>query len=149
MSMTMKRIPLLTLLLTCFIIGLSCQEKKSAQTVDFTAQIKPLLEARCINCHNSSALFGELNLENRALAFKPRAKGTVITPGQPEKSPLYIVLTLPEAEQKSMPPTGHKIPNADVDLVKRWIKDGAKWPDGADGVVKPMVNNKAPAGAQS
>ena len=115
--------------------------------MDFSTQIKPLLESRCIECHNSGALFGELNLENHDMAFKSRSKGPVITPGQPEKSPLYIVLTLPVSDMKSMPPIGHKIPDAEVDLVKRWIKEGAKWPEGAEGVVKAKLVNKVPSGA--
>ena len=147
--MKMKRVPLLALVLAGFMIGLSCQKRSTAAPVDFKEQIKPLLEARCVNCHHSGALFGELNLENRALAFKQRAKGPVIVPGNAESSPLYIVLTLPEPDKKAMPPTGHRIPKEEMDLVKLWIEQGAKWPDGADGTVKPKPGAKAPDGANS
>ncbi len=140
--MKMNRAPSILILLAVFAVGLSCQKKPEAQTVDFARHIKPLLQSRCINCHNSGALFGDLNLETRALAFKERAKGSIITPGKPEASQLYIVLTLPEPEKKAMPPTGHRIPQKDVDLVKSWIEQGAKWPEGAEGVVKPSVGKK-------
>ena len=36
-----------------------------AAPVDFVTQIKPLLQNRCVNCHHSGAVFGDLSLENR------------------------------------------------------------------------------------
>lgn len=141
--MKMNRAPFILLLIAAFALGLSCQKKPDAQTVEFARHIKPLLQSRCINCHNSGALFGDLNMESRALALKERAKGPVITPGKPEASQLYIVLTLPEPEKKAMPPTGHRIPQKDVEMVKLWIEQGAKWPDGAEGAVRPSPEKPA------
>lgn len=105
--------------------------------VDFATQIKPLLGSRCINCHHSGALFGELNLENREMAFKKRANGPVIIPGKPDSSMLYLVLKLPPKEMKAMPPNGHRIPDREMNLVHDWIKQGADWPTGAQGVIQP------------
>lgn len=135
----MNRLPFLAILLLAFALGLSCQKKSEVKPVDFVSQIKPILEARCINCHHQGAIFGDLILENRAMAMKSRQKGPIITPGEPLKSQLYIVLTLPDPDKKAMPPTGHRIPNDDVELVKRWIEEGAKWPDGAEGTIKPSA----------
>lgn len=144
--MKMKRVPFLIVLLAAFALGLSCQKKPDTKTaakpVDFVTQIKPILQNRCINCHHSGALFGDLNLENRELAAKPRQKGPVITPGKPAQSQLYIVLTLPDPDKKAMPPTGHRIPSADVELMKRWIEEGAKWPDGTEGVIVPQATKE-------
>jgi mono/diheme cytochrome c family protein len=144
----MKRAPFLTLVLIGFIIGLSCQKRPEAKKVDFVTQIKPILEARCINCHNSGALFGELNLENRELAYKNRAKGPVIIPGEAGKSPFFTVLTLPEGDRKAMPPTGHRIAPSETELIRQWISQGAVWPDGADGAIKPKIADH-PAGVSS
>ncbi len=117
----------------------ACDKLELGKPVSFSTDIKPLLEARCINCHHAGALFGDLNLENHDLAFKQRAKGPVITPGSSDKSPLYLVLTLPEGDKKAMPPTGHRISAEEAALIKRWIDQGAAWPAGPEGVVKPMV----------
>jgi mono/diheme cytochrome c family protein len=105
--------------------------------VDFATQIKPLITSRCINCHHSGALFGELNLENRAMAFKKRVNGPVILPGKPDSSAFYLVLKMPPKNPKAMPPNGHRIPDKDVNLIYDWIKQGAAWPKGADGVITP------------
>ncbi|HEY2573020.1 MAG TPA: c-type cytochrome domain-containing protein [Verrucomicrobiaceae bacterium] len=130
--------PLLALL---FILapGLSCEKKSETGTkpVDFVTEIKPILQGRCIDCHHSGALFGEVNLENRAMALQSHKKGPAITPGDPQQSRLYIVLTLPDPSPKAMPPMAHRISNAEVELVKRWIQEGAKWPEGPDGTIKP------------
>ncbi len=142
----MKRIPLLAVLAGCFLLGQACKPKAESKPVDFATQIRPLLESRCVNCHHSGALFGELNLENHALATKPRSSGPVIVPGEPTQSRLYMVLTLPEGDRKAMPPTGHRIASEEVALLKRWITEGAKWPDGADGVVKPSVDTEPKKG---
>ena len=140
--MKMNRQPLSLLLLASFALASSCQKKPEVKPVDFVTQIKPLLENRCINCHHSGALFGDLSFESRALAMQPRKKGPVIMPGQPVNSHLYIALTLPDPDKKAMPPTGHRIPSAEVELVKRWIKEGAKWPDGPDGEIKPVATQE-------
>jgi mono/diheme cytochrome c family protein len=137
--MKMNRLPFLLVLLMAFALGLSCQKKPEVKPVDFVTQIKPLLQSRCVNCHHSGALFGDLSFESRALAMQPRKSVAVITPGQPGASQLYIALTLPDPDKKAMPPTGHRIPNSEVELVKRWIEEGAKWPDGPEGAIKPTV----------
>ncbi len=105
--------------------------------VDFVRQIKPILASRCVECHHSGALFGDLNLQNRALAMRKRKLGPVIVPGQPDKSPLYLTLTLPPANPKAMPATGHRIPKDEVALIRLWILEGAKWPAGEEGAIHP------------
>ncbi len=105
--------------------------------VDFVSQVKPLLTSKCVNCHHAGALFGELNLENRAMAFKKRVNGPVILPGKPDSSALYMVLKMPPKNPKAMPPNGHRITDKEVNLIYDWIKQGAAWPKGADGVITP------------
>ncbi len=110
--------------------------------VDFVKQIKPVFEERCVECHNSTTLLGELNLQNRELAMKKRNAGPVIVPGEPDRSPLLLTLNLPSTDKKAMPATGHRIPEADVALIRRWIKEGAKWPEGAAGAIHPKKSVK-------
>lgn len=103
--------------------------------VDFVKQIKPILADRCVECHNSETIFGELNLQNRELAFRKRKAGPVIVPKEPEKSMLYLALTLPPKDKKAMPATGHRIPKDEVSVIRQWIAEGAHWPEGKDGAV--------------
>lgn len=105
--------------------------------VDFVKQIKPILADRCVECHNSETLLGELNLQKRALAFEKREAGPVIVPKSAEKSMLYLVLTLPPKDKKAMPATGHRIPKDEVNLIRQWINEGADWPEGKEGSITP------------
>jgi hypothetical protein len=103
--------------------------------VDFVKQVKPILADRCVECHNSETIFGELNLQSRELAFRKRKLAPAIVPGEPEKSMLYLALTLPPKDKKAMPATGHRIPKDEASIIRQWIKEGAKWPEGKEGVV--------------
>ena len=143
---TLLRVSFAALVIIVPAVWITACGKFGGKPVSFATEIKPLLEARCVNCHHAGALFGELNIENRELAFKPRPKGPVITPGDPDKSPFYVVLTLPEGDRKAMPPTGHRISPAETALIKSWIQQGAAWPTGPDGVIKPIVT-RDPKGA--
>lgn len=105
--------------------------------LSFTTDVRPVLEKHCVNCHHDGALMGDLKLQSRATAFATRAKGPVILPGDPENSPLFKTLVLPGADPKAMPPEGHQIPVEQIALIKRWILEGADWPDGPEGTVKP------------
>lgn len=107
--------------------------------IDFITQVKPILGSRCILCHHSEALFGNLNLENRAAAFKNRPGGPAILPGKPDSSPLHSVLILPPKNLKAMPPSGHRISDREVKIIYDWIMQGASWPEGAPGVIPPVT----------
>jgi mono/diheme cytochrome c family protein len=106
--------------------------------VDFVKQINPILADRCVECHNSETLLGDLNLQTRALAFSKRETGPVIVPKNAEKSMLFLVLTLPAKDKKAMPATGHRIPKDEVNLIRQWITEGAQWPEGKDGAITPQ-----------
>ncbi len=137
--MNMK--PITTALAACLSLTTALQAADEPP-VDFVKQIKPILADRCVECHNSETLLGELNLQNGALAMRKRKLGPVIVPGDPEKSMLYLALTLPPKDKKAMPATGHRIPKDEVSLIRQWIKEGAKWPEGKDGAI--TVQRKKP-----
>ncbi len=105
--------------------------------VDFERQIKPVITDRCVECHNSANLMGGLNLQNREHAMQKRKQGAVIVPKEPAKSLLYITLTLPAKDNKAMPATAHRLPHDEIETVRRWILEGAAWPEGKAGEIKP------------
>ncbi len=126
--------------LTIGSLATACKPASTSTTLpklSFTTDVRPVLEKHCVNCHHDGALMGDLKLQSRATAFATRAKGPVILPGDPENSPLFKVLVLPGADPKAMPPEGHQIPAEQIALIKRWILEGADWPEGPGGTVKP------------
>ena len=69
--------------------------------------------------------------------MQKRKEGPIIVPKVPEKSLLYTTLTLPPRDNKAMPATAHRLPKSDVETIRRWIKEGARWPEGKDGEIIP------------
>jgi mono/diheme cytochrome c family protein len=126
----------LAFLLSC---GLVCAADE--RPVDFALQVKPILADRCVACHNADTTLGELNLQSREFAMRKRKGGPVIVPNEPDKSPFYLTLTLPPSNPKAMPATAHRIPTDEIKLVRRWIQEGAKWPEGKEGFV-PVTSPK-------
>ncbi len=105
--------------------------------VSFITDIKPLLTDKCLPCHNTGTLLGELNLESRLLAFQKGSKGTFIVPGKPDDSRIYHVLVKPRADDDAMPPEGHAMSPIDIGKIRDWIKQGADWPEGEEGTLVP------------
>jgi mono/diheme cytochrome c family protein len=98
-------------------------------SVDFHRDIKPLFEAKCYQCHQGAKVKGGLRLDLRAEALLGgNADGPALVPHEPDKSPLLKrVLTTDEDER--MPAASDPLAAADVALLRRWIAEGAVWPD--------------------
>lgn len=102
---------------------------------DLFAEVKPVLEYYCIECHNSRSgmNYGGLNLETGRAAKSTGRHAPVILPGRPEESLLYIVLRLGHEEALGMPPSPDKISDPQLASIRKWIKAGAPWPEGPEG----------------
>ena len=102
--------------------------------VSFTESIKPILSERCTICHNSRVLPKRPNFESRAGVMR----SGVIVPGHPETS-LFITHLQedPMAAEKAMPPVGHRLTKEEITLLRTWIAEGATWPSGTAGRVRP------------
>jgi len=101
----------------------------AADEVDFRTQVKPVLESACIGCHGPKKDKGGLRLDTKEWAFKGGDSGDVIVPGDSAKSPLFSLTILPEDHDDIMPPSEPLDP-VQTDVLKRWIDEGAKWPEG-------------------
>lgn len=102
---------------------------KSRDGVDFFRDIKPILEARCYDCHQGSTVKGGLRLDSLAAALQGgNADGPAVVPHQSAASPLIqrIVSTDPD---EVMPAKGDPLSKTDVEKLRRWIDEGARWPE--------------------
>lgn len=93
----------------------------------FEDVLMPMLDARCISCHNSDKLKGELLLTSFENMMKGGESGKAIVPGSSTTSELYKRITLAHDDEDFMPPEG-KIPlsNEQVSFIEWWIDAGAK-----------------------
>ena len=99
--------------------------------VDFNRDIRPILSENCYKCHgpDNEARKAKLRFDIRAEALKPAKSGTVaIVPGAPDKSEIIARVTAPDPDDR-MPPlkTGKKLNDIQVELLKRWVAQGAPY----------------------
>ena len=129
-----------------------------AQDIDFKRDIAPILEERCWYCHGEDEQESGLRLDLRPRMFRGGDSGLpAIVPGKPESSYLIEVVKHLDPEVK-MPPDEDKIPAQEIELLTRWIKQGAVWPGQMDAVAReksdhwafqPVVRPAVPAAKSS
>ncbi|MEO1525553.1 MAG: PSD1 and planctomycete cytochrome C domain-containing protein [Planctomycetota bacterium] len=98
-----------------------------AQQVDYRTEIKPLLAEKCYACHGALKQESDLRLETRALMDR----GSVLVAGSPNESELLARVSA--QGDGRMPPHGEgsALRDDEIDLLRRWIGQGAKAPDEA------------------
>jgi formylglycine-generating enzyme required for sulfatase activity len=101
----------------------------AADKIDFTLDVKPLLESTCLSCHGPEKPKGDLQLMTRALAIKGGEKGAALVPGKPAESPLYTSTVLPPEHDDIMPPKGDPLTRTQAEVLRQWIEQGAEWPE--------------------
>src|SRR5258705_5121410 len=110
--------------------------------VDFAREIKPLLEAACINCHAKGKNKGGFSLETREAFLKGGDTGPAAVVGQSEKS-LVVRLVAGLEPDSVMPKKGTKWTAAQVSLLRAWIDQGLPW-DSKINFKKPEPSNLYP-----
>lgn len=94
---------------------------------DFEADIRPLLEGKCLACHNEANKLGGLSLETSESALAGGAGGPSIVSGVPDRSPFLARMNLPSGAPGAMPPAGPPPTERELSAVRDWILDGAPW----------------------
>ena len=108
--------------------------------VSFVRQIQPILESACLHCHHEEDSQGDLRLDSRTAALRGGEYGPAIVPGKPDESPLYALAILPADHDEVMPPDGPRLDKSQTDLMKKWIAEGAPWPNEAKLTVQPRID---------
>jgi hypothetical protein len=123
--------------LTCLVVAVSCGVAFSAVKSDpksqigFNHDIRPILADNCYACHGPDAEKRKagLRLDLKEGAFAQlKSDNYAIVPGDPAKSELIARLETQD-EDELMPPrkTGKQLTATQIDLLKRWIAQGAEW----------------------
>ncbi len=106
------------------------QEASGPDRVDFVRDIQPLFKAHCLKCHGSEKPKGQLRLDSKPLALKGGVSGKVIVPGDAKGSRLVELLVAADPDDR-MPAKAEPLAPEKIELVRRWIDEGAVWPDSA------------------
>lgn len=102
-----------------------------AQTkVAFSTQIQPILSDNCFQCHgpDEKARKGKFRLDTREGAFRLKDGKSVLVPGKSAESELFRRLISIDPDEVMPPPEAHRKLTLDqINLLKRWIDQGAEW----------------------
>jgi hypothetical protein len=98
--------------------------------IEFNRDIRPILSDTCFQCHgpDQAKRKAKLRLDSETEVFADRGGYRVLEPGNPAKSELFRRIVA-ENEQERMPPvrSGRKLTDRQIELLRRWIEQGAKW----------------------
>src|SRR5207248_4621940 len=91
---------------------------------DFNRDIRPILSAKCFDCHGPDAKQrkAELRLDTKSGAFADLGGHFAFVPGKPQQSEAYRRLTSTDPEERMPPPSsGKTLTPAQLDSIRRWL----------------------------
>lgn len=102
------------------------ENSPQATKIDFVRQVQPILAKHCYACHGPDKAEGGLRFVDQESAFAEADSGEhAIVPGQAEASMMLARVTADDDER--MPPEGDGLSDKQIAILRRWIKQGAKW----------------------
>jgi mono/diheme cytochrome c family protein len=111
----------------------------AAREVDFAKEIKPLFEAACVKCHAKGKAKGDFSLETRDGFLKGGETGAAAVVGKSEESNVVKLVASTDSDEV-MPKKGSRWTAEQIGLLRAWIDQGAKWPEGIT-FAKPEPQN--------
>jgi mono/diheme cytochrome c family protein len=120
----------LAVVLTCVAASLladpcaAADQKLDSTPVSYFKDIQPIVREHCAGCHQPSVKQGDLSLTNYEMLMAGGAKGKVVQSGKPDQS--LVIGYLTGAEKPQMPFGQTPLTAEQIDLFRRWIRDGAK-----------------------
>lgn len=109
-------------------------QQKSKQPVSlaeaevFEHLVRPVLEEKCMACHNSRKAKGELIMESHESMAAGGKSGALWDSEEPGKSLLVSRIYLPENAEEHMPPKGKpQLTEDEIQILEAWVNSGAPF----------------------
>ncbi len=117
----MKAVQLSALIV--FFIGASAsQAADEGAKVTFVDHVFPILEDKCVNCHNTDEAKGGLDLASYGATLTGGSGGEVVVSEEPGASRLFTLAA--HTEEPVMPPKGTQASDAELKIISDWIAGG-------------------------
>lgn len=95
--------------------------------IDYNAQVKPIINQKCISCHGGVKKKGGFSLLFREEALSPTESGKpAILPGDARNSEFIKRLHSTDPEER-MPYQENPLTDDEISILTRWIDEGAKF----------------------
>ena len=114
----------------CLLASELAAQDQGPKPVDFVRDIRPILARNCYECHgpDEGHRKGDLRLDTSEGAFAKRDDTAAFVPKDVGASEaLRRILSTDAGEQMPPPKTGKTLNAEQIDLLKRWIEQGAPW----------------------
>src|SRR5262247_3292615 len=105
--------------------------------IDYRRDVEPILRANCYQRHGAKKASAQLRLDDKELAMDGGISGAVIIPGNSRDSRL-MKRVLGEGDKARMPLGGAPLKANQIELIRKWIDEGAEWPDSKSAVRNPQ-----------
>lgn len=112
----------------------TADEAKEARKINYKDDVSAIFQSHCNACHNNDKKKGGLVLDGYASLMQGGGSGAVVEPGDPDNSRLYLLVS--HQEEPNMPPNAPMIPDAEIELIKKWVAAGAPETSGSVVVMK-------------
>jgi mono/diheme cytochrome c family protein len=108
--------------------------------VDFVHEVQPILSDHCYACHAAETAEGGLRWDRKTALLGGDSGEPVLVPGKPQQSRLVHLVR--DGGDEQMPPEGEGQPlnEQQIDLLVRWIEQGAPWPDEAQAAADKLTH---------
>ncbi len=102
----------------------------AAGPVDYNRDVRPILTEHCIACHGAKKQRGSFRLDSAQALRLGGNSGPAVVPGKSAASRLILAVSGGNDDIAVMPPKGARLSTSEIDLLRRWIDEGAKVPAG-------------------
>src|SRR5688500_11161806 len=121
----LRPIQKILLFIVAFGLFAGCQNEK----IDFSTQVKPILNKRCISCHGGVKQNGGFSVLFPEEALDTTESGKyAIVPGDPRHSEMIRRINESDPEQR-MPYKEEPLTKEEINILTQWVEQGAEWGD--------------------
>lgn len=125
---------LMVVIVSCYQKSNFLQKSDLPETVSYNFHIRPMLSDKCFACHGPDANKREAGLrldlaENAFLPLQETKGAFAFVAGDPDKSEVYRRISSTDPDYQMPTPESHlgMLSEHEVGLMKKWIKQGAKY----------------------
>jgi hypothetical protein len=101
----------------------------SPRNVSFSADVRPILEQYCLECHvpgGTGHLASGYDMSSYDTFMKGGKFGAFVIPGDPRGSNLIILVEGRADPSIRMPHARAKLSESEIEVLKVWVQEGAK-----------------------
>lgn len=107
------------------------------QAVVFSQLVQPIINQKCISCHNTGKMKGGLRMDSFEEIIKGGENGAIVKVGNSSQSELMKLVNLDPSEERAMPPKGKTPLTSDEKQILAWWIDAGATKDKKVSELKP------------